>query len=276
MSTETPKQMKRRLRANKKANGLTNGQIRYIILTIFPSRDDSLDAYFNNVLGYFTSAVQTRLHVDSVKWGVFTGLMGGPRLPTGTPPNTNSTPGTWNYVFPLEKSSATRTTPLVVSKDELIVSIKAALRNVYSDIPDSALTPTDTTVTHIVPKSQHADRGPEPEEITILVTIKLDSLGGGKEEVLFLMPNGDIAMPFLNANVEYSYSLIPMNAVPPVPVPATSAQCDFKDVSSTARLILNLGEAAVGMKIVMFARYVYIKHPTKSGGYGAGVPDIIS
>src|ERR1019366_5893064 len=115
-------------------------------------------SYFNGSLSYLTPAVQTRLHIDPLKFAVFSGLMGGPRLPTGTPPNTNSTPGTWNYSFPLEKSSASRTTPLVESKDGLIVSIKAAMRNMYADIPDNALLPIDTTTLHIVPKSQHADQ----------------------------------------------------------------------------------------------------------------------
>jgi hypothetical protein len=158
----------------------------------------------------------------------------------------------------------------------LVVSIKAALRNMYGDIPDNALLPIDTTTLHIVPKSQHADPTPEPPEITIGVTIKLIPLGNGKMEALFIMPNGDIAIPFIGVSIEYAYSLIPQNAVPPIPIPTISSQCTTKDVCSTARHTFNFGEAAVGMKVIMFARYVYIKHPTKSGGYGAGVPGIVS
>ena len=146
----------------------------------------------------------------------------------------------------------------------------------FGDIPDNALTPTDTVTTHIVPKKNHAAHVPEPPEIVIDVTITMTPLGNGKMEVHYSMPNGDIAMPFPGVNIQIAYSLIPINAVPPVPSPATSAACDFSDVISDARQIMNLGEPAVGMKLVLFARYVYIKHPTKSGGFGASVSKTVA
>ncbi len=277
MKIETAKQMLRRLWNGKKESGLTNRQIRIIILAIFPTREGDLDAYFNNVQGYLTlAATRTRLGVDATKFATFNGLMGGPRLPTGTPPNTNSTPHTWNYVYPLEKDYTTKTKPLVDEKDELIVSIKAAIRDVYSNIPDANLLPVDITTTHIVPKANHADPTPEPEEIVITVGITLTPLGGGKMEAVFTTPTGAIAMPFLGVTIQIAYSIIPINATPPVPSPATSGACAVHDVISTARHIFDLGETAIGMKMVLFARYVYIKHPKKSGGYAESVSKTIA
>ena len=59
MKRETPKQMQIRMRKAKKESGLSNSQIRVIVmLTIFPNADGMLNIYFNTVQGYLTPAVQ--------------------------------------------------------------------------------------------------------------------------------------------------------------------------------------------------------------------------
>ena len=218
MREESKKQMMRRLRKGKKESGLTNSGIRMIILAIFPKRDVETDAFFNNLLAYFSLlATRTRLGVDATKFTTFSNLMGGPRLPTNVPPNTNATPHTWNYVYPLAKDSATKTKPLMDEKDELIVSIKASIWNMYSNIPDANLLPVDITTTHINPRGSHADPTPEPALITVLITITLEPLGGGKMAATFANPHGDIKIPFVGASIQWGYSLIPINATPAVP-----------------------------------------------------------
>ena len=277
MNFKTAKLLSLFLRQTKKDNGKSNSQIRIIVLSIFPKTDAGLDTYYNNLQAYLLApATQTRLHIDALKYGVFAGLMGGPRIPTGTPPNTNSTPGTWNYSFPMATNKATTNSVFVESKDSLKISIKEAIYNMFGDIPDNALNTTDIATTHIVPKRNHAHAVAEPPEITIGVTINLNPLGGGKMDAHFLTPTGDIAMPFPGVNIQVAYSLIPINATPAVPSPATSADCDVHDVISEAHHIFAFGEEAIGKKLVMFARYVYIKHPLKSGGYGSSTPKTIA
>ena len=277
MQKETPKQMQIRLRKAKNENGYSNSQIRSIImLTIFPNADGMLNKYFNTVQGYMTTAVQNRLHIDPEKFATFATLMGGPAIPTGTPPGTNSEPGTWNYVYPLESTKATFTHPLKNQKDALVTSVKAAVRAMYTDVPDSAITITDTLTLHIQPKSDRKDPTPEPPEIKIIPGIAINSLGGGKEELVFTLPTGDIAKPSADVDIEIAYSLVPIGGTPPAVPPATSIDCTNHQVISAARFTLSLGETAVGMQLVLFARYVYVKHPKQSGAFGAAKTVVVS
>lgn len=259
------------LRKHKSENGYTNSQINGIVLLMFPVKDADFNVYVNAVQGYLTPAAQLRLKIDPLKFAVFAGLMGGPAIPTGTPPGTNSTPHTFNYVYPLEKSSATFTHPLKDEKVLLEEQLKVAIRNLWTDVPDSVITITDTTVLHLVPKASHADPTPEPEKIDVLVKISLDPVGGGNVWCDFNKMTGGAGKLNENVQIEIAYSLIPINATPPVPSPATSAQCTNHLTVSTSHFLLELGELAMGMKLVLFARWVYVKHPKQSGAYGVSV-----
>ncbi len=272
---ETAKAYKTFLRKHKSENGYTNSQIRIIVLLMFPAKDVDFNTYVNAVQGYLTPAAQTRLHIDSVKFGVFATLMGGPAIPGGTPPGTNSTPHTWNYVYPLEKNSATFTHPLQDEKVLIEGQLKVAIRNMWTDVPDSVITITDTTVLHLVKRADHADPTPEPEKIDVLVKIALDPVGGGNVWCDFTKMTGGGGKLNDFVQIEIAYSLIPINAVPPVPSPATSAQCTNHLTVSTSHYLLELGEVAMGMKLVLFARWVYVKHPKQSGAYGVSVPTTV-
>jgi hypothetical protein len=268
----TDKEMQEILRDLKIENGLDNRKVEVIVLLLFSRKDLENDAYFNKINGYLTSsAVQTRLKIDPIKFATFQGLLGGPRLPTATPPNTNGTEHTWNYVYPLEKQKATFTHPLKTEKDTLLGKIKAAIVDMYGDIPDNAINKTDTKTLGIKKKSDRKKRTNSPEEIKGSVTIKLIPLGGGKVWVICTTGVSSNRPSKLNkmVNIELAFSLIPINATPPVPQPATSKKCDTFLVVSTAKFLLNLGEEAPGFRLVLFARWVYTKHPAKSGSFGS-------
>ena len=124
-----------------------------ILMGVFPTRQSDKNDYYNNALAYLTpTATQTRLRIVAGKFTTFSGLIGGPVSPTATPPNTNGTAGTWNYNYPLTANKATTTNPLRTGKDNLIVSIEAALKDLFSDIPDSVITTLDTLNLGIKPK----------------------------------------------------------------------------------------------------------------------------
>ncbi len=94
-----------------------------------------------------------------------------------------------------------------------------------------------------------------------------NEVGEIKEEEMEIYPN-----PAVGVDIELAYSVIK----PGDAAPATSLQCINHQVVSDARFILSLGETAVGMQIVLFARYVYVKHPKLSGAFGVAKTAVVS
>jgi hypothetical protein len=271
----SPKKLTRYLRNRKGINKLSNSEIRLIILIVFPIKDADLDGYFNNARAYLTTAsVQTRLHVDADKFATLNGLMGGDRTFTASPPNTNGTPDSWNYVYPLEKSKATFTHPLKTWKDKLAVKIKAAFMDIFSDIPDSAIKQVDTDNLFIKPKSQRKKRTNTPTQITEKAYPMLIPLGGGQMRVLTHKEKKSKRGAKLNRRVEIEIIWILVERNDKITV--LPSDCPNKQVISTANFVLNLGAEAGGMRLVLFARWIYVKHPKQSGGFGTGANNIVT
>ena len=247
----------------------------YMVLGIFPNTQSDKNIYYNSVLAYITpAAVQTRLKIVAAKFTTFKNLIGDPPSPTGTPPNTNSTEHTWNYVFPLAENVSTSTKPLRDERVSMITLIENALYDVYSDIPDSVIKETDTLNLGIKPKSDRKKPTLEPALITSLVVIGLKALGGGNVQTTCRTSSDNKKASKLNENtdIEFAYSLIAPGETPP----ATADECKVKAVVTKAKDVLELGEAAVGKKLVLFARWVYTKHKTKSGKFGTSVSITVS
>src|ERR1035437_629826 len=251
-----------------------NIELMIIILLIFPTKDIELDTYFNSVFAYLTPAVLLRLHITVANFTTFSDLMGGPRTPVGPPPGTNGTAHTWNYVYPLEKAKATHTGDLKTEKQTLKVQIKAAILVMYADIPDNAIILLDTTTLGITKKANRKKAVKDPAKITVLVVFGITALGGGQMRITCRTATDAKRNSKLNryVNIEISYSLIERTGI----APATAAACTYKTVITKANYILELGEDAAGMKLVLFGRWVYTKHPTKSGSYGSSLTRGIS
>lgn len=111
----------------------------------FPSRDGDFDNYANSKYAYL-KANEARLGINSA--GILA-ILGPPPTPAGPPPGTNATPGTWNYVYPLESNPETFTHPLKLQKDSLRAQLETAFRTVYGDIPQSVLTADDRTALNL-------------------------------------------------------------------------------------------------------------------------------
>lgn len=253
---------------SKNFNGL-------IMLGIIPENDPGRDNYYNGVVAYLsTAAVRTRLLISSTHWDAFIALIGGPRDPLGTPPGTNSTPGTWNYIYPLQSNKPTRTIPLTTAKKAIIKAINIAIHNMYADIPDNVIIQADTDALHIVPKADHQDPT-APEKITALAYPVVEDLGGGKIRVKTKKSSSAKRGSKLNDAVEIEFSYVLVDArtgVIPATVPAGATILTV----SEANIVITLPDAALGMRIVLFARWIYVKHPDKSGGYGVSGNDIVT
>ena len=254
---------------------LYGNEVNHIILIIFPRTNSGINDYFNKVLGYLTpNAVQKRLRIDPAKFTALQGLIGDPPDPTAIPPNTNGEPETWNYVYPLEKDKATFSYPLSDEKAKLILQIKAAILDIYSDIPDSAINKTDTLTLGIKPKSDRKKPVLIPGQITATTIIGLTPIGGGNVEVMIRTNIDNKRASKLNraADIELAYSVLAAGDVAPV----TSDQCSVTKIVTTARYLLKLGENAGGKKLVLFARWVYTKHEEQSGTFGSAATCNIS
>ena len=223
-------------------------------------------AFFNLI------ATREKYLVVEDKWTVLIGLMGGPPIPGGTPPGTNSTEHTWNYVYPLESKKSTYTDPLKTEKDNLIISIKEAINNIYSDIPDSKI---DIALTSATGLKKKADRAAptEPEQIVELVIIGIVSMGGGNMKVICREEAMSSRGKKLNkrCNIELAYSIVAAGETPP----KSAADCKFLTTVTKATSILELGEDAVGKTLYLYARWVYTKYPKKSGKFGSVVTKVI-
>ena len=249
--------------------------IQFIVLSLFPSKEADKNEYYNSVLGYLTpTATKTRLHINATKFTTFSDLIGDPASPSETPPNTNGTPHTWNFVYPQVSNTLTYTRALKNEKRSLIVTIEAALRDLFSDIPDSAIIPEDTLALGIRAKSDRKKAEKDPPKITELVVIGLKSLGGGMVEVSCRTSSDTKKVSKLNPSVEIelAYSILDKGEA----VPADSSKCEFKETVTKAKWQLELGETEVGKKLVLFARWVYTKHKGKSGNFGSAVSIVIS
>ena len=271
----TVKELKKILRNQTSLNGLSNSANNHIILIIFPRVDGEVNDYFNKVLGYITPLeTQKRLHIDPAKFGELQVLIGGPCDPAATPPNTNGTAGTWNYVYPLEKDKSTFTHPLQKAKVKLIQEIKAKILDIYTDIPDSVITETDTLALGIKPKADRKKRTAIPPKITETVVIGLTPLGGGNVEVMVRTSKDAKRASKLNTSVdiEIAYSLVAKGEV----APASSKLCANKQVITKSRYLLELGEDAQGTKLVLFARWIYVSHETQSGAFGSAATCTVS
>jgi hypothetical protein len=249
-----------------------------IILSIIPEDDAGRDAYYNGVVGYLIPAVVTRLLISAAHLTAFTNLIGPARSFTGTPPNTNSTPGTWNYIYPLQSNKATRTTTLTTAKKAIIKAINTAIHNMYADIPDNVIIPADTAALNIVPKANRQDPT-DPAKITALVIPVVEALGGGKIRVKSKQSASAKRGKKLNDAVEIEFSYILVDArtgAIPATVPVTIPPSVTVLTVSEANVVITLPDTALGMRIVLFARWIYVKHPDKSGGYGTSGNDIVS
>jgi hypothetical protein len=245
-----------------------------IILNIIPTTDGGRDTYYNEVIAYLTPAVLLRLHILPAHFTAFSELMGPDRSSTGTPPGTNSTHGTWNYVYPLQKIKGTTTEELTTAKDALIIEINAAIHVMFADISDNSITPADTTALHITPKADHKAPQETPAEITALVYPQVIALGGFKVNIKSRQAANAKRGKKLNkaVSIEHSYVLVAAGA----PIPSTVPEGATVIVVTKADFILELTSAAAGMRIVVFSRWIYPSHPKQSGGYGNSGNDIVS
>jgi hypothetical protein len=245
----------------------------HIILAIFPTKEADIDVYFNKVMGYLNSStVRSRLKITTGTYNAVVALIGGPRLPDGTPPNTNSTPETWNYVYPQATTDGISNSTLITEKDALVIEIKAAINKMYGDIPDNVIIPDDTKTLGIKPKSDRSARTLPPEIITTPV-VSMESLGGEKIAAKFFKATGIKRASKINkkANIETVYSIIKIDGVSP----ATAGDCTDKVTLTKANSVLSFPGKS-GYKIVSFSRWIYSKHPALSGGFGNAVTCIIT
>jgi hypothetical protein len=109
---------------------------------IFPAADADFSTYTDDAVPYLTTNA-TRLGVSKDNNTLLTGLQ-----------------GQWDDNQVKITDDTQRTPAVVATKNKLRQQIEKALRNVYADIPQSALTDDDRAVLHLKARDTHGTRVP--------------------------------------------------------------------------------------------------------------------
>ena len=233
----------------------------------FPRKDGDFNNYANLAHAYLR-AEAIRLGVTPGNLAIVLAILGPPPTVIGPPPGTNATAGTWNFVYPLESNKATFTHPLKLQKDDLRKQLEKAFGNIYADIADSLITSDDELNLHILSRASHKQRSAEPPQINDLVVISLKGLGGGRiQRSVRTSSDSKTASKFAGADIEYRWVIYESAGDPLPQPPAAPFQCPNSEVATQAISIMELGAENAGKKLALFARWIYTKHPARSGPF---------
>jgi hypothetical protein len=132
-----------------------------------PTKIGLFNTFIRRVVVFFADATnQARLGVSDANKDALVAALGD-----------SSTAGTWIYIWGLTSSKTTATKPLRDDRNLLQKSMTKKIREVYDDIPESALTSSDRT-TLLIPK-----RDAEPSARSAIgtrPTLKLIVQGGAR------------------------------------------------------------------------------------------------
>jgi hypothetical protein len=167
-----------------------------------------------------------------------------------------STPDTWIWLWARTSNEATTTKPLRDDRNALKKTITSKLREVYDDIPESALSSTDRSTLKI-PK-----RDTEPTKrgaITTRPTLKLIVQGGAR----FIVENRvdkDQTRPSMHPDADHIELAYIIGATPPTSVNETNKV----EILSKARDVLQLDPETGGQRIHCYTRWVNKTDKAKS------------
>lgn len=168
----------------------------------------------------------------------------------------SSTAGSWVYLWEKTSDDTTSTKPLRKQRNTVQKTITNKVREVYDDIPESALTEADRT-TLLIPKR---DKKPsERAAITTRPTLKLLVQGGAR----FIVENrvtSDSTRPSMHPAADYVEFIYCIQETPPT----DPAECNKTKIFSKSRDVLQLDPAVGGEKMHCYSRWANKTDEAKS------------
>ena len=171
----------------------------------------------------------------------------------------SSTAGTWIYIWGLTSSKTTATKPLRDDRNLLQKSMTKKIREVYDDIPESALTSSDRT-TLLIPK-----RDAEPTARTAIgtrPTLKLIVQGGAR----FIVENrvvSDSTRTSMHPDADHVELVYCIQD----DAPASPADCNRSKIFTKARATWQLDPADAKKNLHVYSRWVNATDEAKNSAF---------
>ena len=212
-----------------------------------PKKIGEFNTYIKNAIPYLADPVNTaRLNVSDADKDYLNTALGD-----------IDTTGTWIYVWAKTSSDATSTKPLRAERNDLQKSITAKLREVYSGIPESALTEIDRS-TLLIPKRDTTPT--DRPAITSRPELTLTVQGGAR----FLIENrvkSDASRPSMHPDADFIEIRYSVGDTPP----ASEDECAVTIIRSKAREILKLKTVDAKKTFYCYTRWANKTDEAKSG-----------
>lgn len=235
-----------------------------------PLKDSEFNSYLLIVVPYLNDPANLpRLGISAVNIG-----------------DLNMAYGIWQVKYPQSVNTATSTTSIIGEKNEARDEIEETLRDIYDDIPGSALTQTDRDTLRLPKRDASPSRRGAIEDIPIA---DAKAVGGGAAKMVVRVTEDATRASKhpLADGIEMKYVLIDPAAAPPAsggggtspgtPTPGTPAakpgqpasadDCSLNHFSKKAIFTVPFGASAAGKTLYCFFRWVNLSNAAHSSGW---------
>lgn len=218
----------------------------------FPTQDAQRNTYYNQVIAYIQIAAnQTRLGIINAVKDALVVLL-----------------NSWNDVYPKTQNPDTATKSLRQQKDELILDIEESLRDMYNDIPESALTTGDRNTFNLKERDTVLSARPR---ITDTAFVKVQGISGAEMQFT-LRTNEDSTRASRHADSNGADIVYTIASTPP----AGPDECTKNFFTSKAKGSFNVGVDNAGKKVFGFVRWKNTTDNSKSGPWSQMFSAVIS
>ena len=216
--------------------------------SIFPPKDADFNQYLVNAV--------PRLVSEATRLGISAGNV--------TELGTRKT--AWDTTYGLAKNKATATTVIKQEKANQRKSFESFLRDLYNDIPNSALNETDRNILNLTERDAKTPRG----KISDRPIVGIAHVGGG--DLQFKVRNGEDSsrpsMHNLADVIEVVYKLVDPKLDPDGRLaPHSPADCTHREISTKSTFVLSLGIEHAGHIIYAYVRWGNASNRNNSGPY---------
>ncbi len=216
----------------------------------FPNPQGKFNTYVNNAIPYLDSN-KTRLKVPATPISKLLAL------------HTQ-----WKDIYPKSRDGNTRTSTVILTKNQLRKEITALLRKIYRDIPDSALTTNDrSTLTLKARKKKNAARPAIKERLHLSLRVE----DGSIIKITCRRPT-DEDRPSRHKHSD----AIELKWVTAAEGPASPADCPNTVIFTRSISRLRLSQSLAGQRFWCYARWKNIRDDNKSGTWSRRKTAIIS
>ncbi len=231
----------------------------------FPTTRDGLHAYIHNAVEH--------INADHVRFGVAAPVL----LALNNKIGDASTEHTYEFVYIKCSNIATCTTPLTAELGSIEVDVKHKLSDIYESIPTNVWTDDDRFIFNRKKGLERAKPNWHPAVVKEEVFFEIKPIGNATFEFTCRTttdgsraskPEGATGVEVIYAIWEYKNEAgQPLPPGSPKKLPVSIKECPYKQVFTKAKFEMEIPLEHVGKYIVVYVRWVNIKHPEANGKY---------